>query len=303
MNENVKNRFTEIITSYTLNRVCNYVNRKKYKEHIEIIKNFVKSIDESYEKNLIEIFENSYNEQIVGATKKEIFAAMRYRYEKPKEMCKKLGLSRYQFNNTYKDLINRNFENDDWLSSLKVFSNEKTIEMCKILNKFIDEFQYLAGEPYYRHYEIYRCIELEFYIIHNTLVKILGSSQVVEKFLYNLCLALDLDWGTISYLIRNLYLISRNDDIQVNGSKQLKQEIFNLMYLKGFTKGDVGEVIFEKPRNTYYSSGYSYMTEDITNDEWAFSLTFTPTIDWRHIDKDIVLRFIDIFRSFTNEGL
>lgn len=301
--EEVNNRFVEVITSYMLNRVCNYINRKKYKEHITILNCFVRSLDEKYEAKFLELFEKSYNEQILGASKKEIFAAMKMRYVTPKEMSSKLGLSRYKFNNIYKELINRDFMTDEWLSSLKTVSDKDTIALCRSINSFVDNFQYLAGEPYYRHYELYRSIELEFYILHNTLLKILGSSQVVEKFLYNICLELGIDWSTISYLLRNLHIISRNDDIQINGNKQLKQEIFNLYYLKGFNKGDVGEYIFNKPRNTYYSSGYDYMTKDITNDEWEFSLTYTPTLDWAHIDKEEVLKFIDIFRSFTNEKL
>lgn len=301
--DNANDRFTEVITSYTINRICSYINRKKYKEHISILKNFVKSLDDSYEEKFVDLFQRSYNEQIVHATKKEIYAAMKTRYNTPKEMSEKLGISRYSFNNIYKDLINRNFITSEWLDSLEPTSGKETISMCRAVNNFIDNFQYLAGEPYYEHYELFRCIELEFYIIYQKLVDIFGSTQVVEKFLYNVCMDLDIDWGTISYLLRNMYIIARNDDIQINGNKQLKQEIFNLCYLKGFKKGDVAEAIFNKPRNAFYSSGYSYLTKDFTNDEWEFSMTLSPTLDWTHIDKNIVLDFIAIFRDFSNERL
>lgn len=296
-------RFTEIITSYTINRICNYVNRKKYKEHITIINDLLKSIDDDYEGKFVDLFNNSYNEQIVGASKKEIYAAMKSKYRTPKKMASKMGLSRYRFNNVYKDLIFRNFITEEWLNTLVPICDEKTYEMCRVLNNFIDNFQYLAGEPYYNHYDLFRCMELEFYIIHSTLSKILGSTIIVEKFLYNVCMDLEIDWATISYLLRNLNLISRSTDIQMYGNKQLKQEIFNLMYLKGFNKGDVGEYIFNKDRKTYYGGGYEYLTKDITKDDFEFSMTMSPTLDWAPVDKDTVLKFIDIFRDFSNERL
>lgn len=303
MKEEVQRRFTEIIASYTINRVCNYINRKKYKEHIAIINDLLKSIDEKYDKCFAELFNNSYNEQILGANKKEIFAAMKINYKTPKRMATKMGISRYKFNNIYKDLIVRDFINDKFLDSLVPVGDDTTYEMCRIMNNFLDNFQYLAGEPYYNHYELFRCMELEFYIIHSTLLRILGSPAIVEKFLYNVCVDLDIDWATISYLLRNLNLISRNNDIQMHGNKQLKQEIFNLMYLKGFGKGDVGEYIFNKDRRLYYSSGYNYLTKDITNNEFEFSMTLSPTLDWEPVNKDEVLKFIDVFRNFSNERL
>lgn len=303
MEENVERRFTEVISAYTINRVCNYVNRKKYKEHITIISSLLKSIDEKYEDMFVYLFNNSFNEQILGADRKEIYGAMKVKYKTPKRISEKMGISRYKLNSSYKDLITRNFIKSEWLEKLTPVCDEETYEMCRIMNNFIDNFQYLAGEPYYQNYELFRSIELEFYIIHSTLVRILGSQSVVEKFLYNVCVNLDIDWGNISYFLRNLNKISRNDDIQLNGNKQLKQEIFNLMYLKGFNKGDVGEYIFNKDRKTYYSSGYDYLTKDITNDEFEFSMMLSPTLDWEPVDKDDVLKFIDIFRNFSNERL
>lgn len=303
MEENVERRFTEVIAAYTINRVCNYVNRKKYKEHITIISSLLKSIDEKYEDMFVYLFNNSFNEQILGADRKEIYGAMKVKYKTPKKISEKMGISRYKLNSSYKDLITRNFIKPEWLEKITPVCDEETYEMCRIMNNFIDNFQYLAGEPYYQNYELFRSIELEFYIIHSTLVRILGSQSVVEKFLYNVCVNLDIDWGNISYFLRNLNKISRNDDIQLNGNKQLKQEIFNLMYLKGFNKGDVGEYIFNKDRKTYYSSGYDYLTKDITNDEFEFSMTLSPTLDWEPVDKDDVLKFIDIFRNFSNERL
>lgn len=303
MEEKVERRFTEVISSYTINRVCNYINRKKYKEHITILDDLLKSINDNYEEAFVDLFNRSYNEQILGASKKEIYAAMKHRYKTPTRMATKMGMSSYKFKSIYRDLIYRDFMKPEWLNTLEPICDDTTYEMCKIMNNFLDNFQYLAGEPYYRHYDLFRCMELEFYIIYMTLMRILGSTSVVEKFLYNVCVDLDIDWSTISYLLRNLNHISRNDNIQINGNKQLKQEIFNLMYLKGFNKGDVGEYIFNKDRKTYYGGGYAYLTKNFTDDDFEFSMTMTPTLDWEPASKDDVLKFIDVFRNFSNERL
>ena len=70
-------RLIEVRTAYALNRIYNYVNRKNFKEHMIILESLVESLDEANKDVFLNIVKASVGENIVGASKKEIYAAMR----------------------------------------------------------------------------------------------------------------------------------------------------------------------------------------------------------------------------------
>lgn len=306
MNNELKDnkRFIEIRTAYILNRIYNYVNRKNFKEHMIILESLVESIDESNKEVFINLIKNSVGENLLGATKKEVYATMKvFSDNKPTEIAKKMGISRSYLYNTYADLIHREFMTKEFIDSLKPSLDDKDIEICTIINNFVDNFTYLTGDDYYEHYDHFRSIELEFLIIYNKVAEILGSPRAVDSFLFKLCSAINIDWGTISAMVRGINFITREHTNQIMGKQQTRQEIFNLFYLKGFNKSEIGRVIFGKDGKIYYSKSYEKTTRDITKDDWEFGLTYTPTLDWTHLDKEEALKFISLFKGFVNAEL
>ena len=297
-------RLIEVRTAYALNRIYNYVNRKNFKEHMIILESLVESLDETNKDVFLDIVKSSVGENILGASKKEIYAAMKVLSDdKKNEMAKKLGVSSSSLYRLYAELANRDFINDEFISTLKPVLSEQGTEICKVINDFIDNFNYLTGDDYYEHYDHFRSIELEFLIIYNKIVEILGHPRAVDSFLFKLCMALEIDWSTISTLVRSINFIARENTNQIMGKQQTRQEIFNLFYLKGFTKGEIGKNIFGKDGKVYYTKSYEKTTKDITKDEWEFSLTYTPTLDWEHLNKEEVLKFISLFKGFVNAQL
>ena len=104
-------RIIEVRTAYALNRIYNYVNKKNFKEHLLLLECLVESVDEDNKETFLEIVKNSVGENILGASKKEIYATMKAFGDKPGEIIKRLGVSRTKFNSVYADLKNRNFIN------------------------------------------------------------------------------------------------------------------------------------------------------------------------------------------------
>ena len=203
----------------------------------------------------------------------------------------------------YGDLKNRDFINDKFIESLKPILDDRGKNICMLINNFIENFNYLTGDDYFEHYDHERTLELEFLIIYNKIVEILQNPNAVEHFLYKICTTLEIDWSTISSLLRNISFISRNNTNQIMGAQQLRLEIFNMFYLKGFNKNEIGSNIFNKNGSIYYTKGYKKTTKDITKDEWEFNLTYTATLEWDHLSKDDVLKFIGLFKGFVNAGL
>lgn len=296
-------RMIEVRTAYALNRIYNYINKKNFKEHLILLECLVESVDEENKDTFLELVKNSVGENILGASKKEVYAAMKAFGSKPVDIMRRLGLSRYKFNEIYIDLRNRDFINDKFIESLKPVLDERGRNICILINNFIENFTYLTGDDYFEHYDHERTLELEFLIIYNKIVEILQNPNAVEHFLYKICTTLEIDWSTISSLLRNINFISRNNTNQIMGAQQLRQEIFNLFYLKGFNKNEIGKNIFNKKSGIYYNKGYEKTTKDITKDDWEFSLTYTPTLEWDHLSKDDVLKFISLFKGFVNAQL
>lgn len=296
-------RLIEVRAAYTLNRIYNYINRKNFKEHLILLECLVESIDEENKDVFLDLVKNSVGENILGASKKEILAAMKVWDNKPKKIIDKLGITTAKYYSIYGDLKDRDFITESFVNELNPILDENGTSICKLINSFADNFKYLTGDDYYDKYDNPRTLELEFMIIYNKIIEILQSPKAIERFIYKLCCSLDIDWSTISYLVRNINFINRTNTNQIMGKQQTRLELFNLFYLKGFNKGEIGRVIFNRDNKTFYHKSYESSTRDITKNEWEFDLTYCPTLDWSTLNKDEVLKFISLFKGFVNANL
>lgn len=297
-------RVIEVRAAYALNRIYNYVNRRNFKDHMIMLESLAETIDEDNKDRFLEFAKDSCDEQILGASKKEILFAFQSIYERPTAISHHLGLSRSYYYNLYKELLARNYDTDAFKETLIAKSDKKTIEMCMLINSFIDNMDYLTGDDYYPYYDAFRSLELEFWVIYKRLEYVFGQNiTLIDKFIYKLCVMSEIDFSSINYLLRNITVIERMDKNQISGKQQFRQEIFNMFYLKGFTKGEIGSNIFGRAKKAYYSQSYEKTTKDITANNWEFSLIYIPTLDWMQTNKNEVLKFISLFKGFVNAGL
>ena len=111
MNELKDNkRIIEIRAAYALNRIYNYINRKNFKEHMILLEALVESVDEENREPFINIVKNSVAENILGASKKEIYATMKvFSNDKTTGIADRLGISRSSLYRDYVDLTKRKF--------------------------------------------------------------------------------------------------------------------------------------------------------------------------------------------------
>lgn len=302
--KNFKNndRLLEIRTAFILNKLSNLHDRKQVKGTLIILLSIVEAINEDYKDSFYSLLERSRYEQVLGASRKELFTMLSVYYNKVGSMAKKCNMSYSGFRNKYIDLLNSNYINEAYINSLKpVFIvDDTTREICTLICDFVDNFDYLVGARNFEHCDDNRTYELEFYVIYSKLISIFRNSMVVEKIIYNITTQLDLEWSSISFMLRGLFKISRQD--QTFGLTQLKQELFNLYYLKGFKKSVIGPNLFDGNKN-YYSHTYSKQTKDITNDKFEFMITYVSTLQWEYIEKDTVIDFIELFKTFADAEL
>ena len=297
-------RLVEVRTACALNRIYNYKNRNKFKNHIYILQCVAESIDEENRDRFVKLLEDSCEEKVLGASKKEMYAAMKiFSNDNASLIAKRLGLSYATMQRQYADLRCRDFINDNFTKELKAVSDEKTLEMCRLLNSFIDSMDYLTGDSDYLYSDSDRSLELEFWVIYERLYHVFENPYYLEKFMTKLCLLLNIDWGTISLLMKSIPVITRTSTNQISGKQHFRQEVFNLFYLKGFKKYNIGKNIFGQKGALFYTKGYDKTTKDITENEWEFAMTYAATLDWSVLDKESVKKLIELFREFVDENL
>ena len=298
------NRLVEVRTACILNRIYNYKNRNKFTNHMYILQCLTESIDEENRDRFLKLLEDSCQEKVLGASKKEIYAAMRvFSDDNSSLIAKRLGLSYSTMQRQYADLRCRDFINEKFIKELKEVSDEKTLEICRLINAFVDSLDYLTGDADYIHSDHNRSLEIEFWVLYDRLNHIFENPYYLERFMSKVCLLLEIDWGTISLLMKSIPNITRTSANQISGKQQFRQEVFNLFYLKVFKKYNIGQNIFGQKGSVFYTKGYDKSTKDITDNEWEFTMTYAATLDWSVLDKESVKKLINIFREFVDENL
>lgn len=293
-------RLLEVKVAYKLNSIVNMVNQKKKKETLMVLSCLLTSIKEDYKVIFERLLEMSCNENILGATEKELYTMFKTFYKTREAMSKAAGYTNpSSFTRVYRTYYNTEITKDYLDSLIPIFiKDEDTFTVCSILSSFFDGFKLLIGEPNYKYCDHYRSIELEFWLIYDKLISIINNGAIVDKFLVNMTTLLNIDWGTISGMLRGLLYITRNSVI--NNKLQFKQEIFNLYYLKGFKISDVTKYVLQTKTN-YYTDNYKRITKDITKSNFEFAVTYTPTLDWTRLNKEEAMKFIEVMYSAASD--
>ncbi len=294
----MNDRLLEIKVALHLNKVSSLINQKVKHETIQTLGCFLNAVNPKYGVMFKELLGVCTNENILGASKKEIFAMLKMYYKKREEMSKAMGYTNPRsFYNAYKEYYNSITE--DYLKTLTpVFiKDNETKELCTLISSFMDEFSYLTGDPYYPNYDHPRSVELEIWLIYNHLLNLFQNTGKVEKFIYDFSNQFNIDWGTLSTIHRNMIAITRKSDLK--NSVQFRQEFFNLFYMKGFNLFEITNKVM-KTKTNYYSKTYERSVKNILNDPFEFQITYVPTLEWSHLDKDAALKYIEVFYDVVN---
>ena len=169
--------------------------------------------------------------------------------------------------------------------------------MIDILNDFIENFKIPKILVHSGLEMKERTLELDFMFIYDKLIEIFNNIGYVDKLIFNICNAYDIDYSTIAHLKNNIHMISRSYPKFKNNGRYLTQEIVTLYTYRGYKKGTIGSKILGKGSSYLFAKVRSSIAEPIKQEDMTWQ--YVPTIDWSNLDKSSVLKFIDVFQMFS----
>ena len=293
MDEN--RRLKELKLSLYVNNIDRTCNKIDYSNMIKILSSLAAALGQEENKELMKLIQLTIGKCLLRATDNELIATCK-RYFSHKKFAKLLGTSHTVLNNKYGDLLNRSFDNEEYLNSLKpMFNSEHGSLMVDFLIKFIENFKYKVGNDDNEIYDNNRTLELEFLLIYNKLLEVLNNIGICDKFIFNLCNLCDIDFNSISQLKNNIHIINRSYPNFRYNNRYLMQEIVTLYTYKGVPKGTIGSKVLGKTSSYLYNgTNKKYSVIPKKDMDWQY----TPTIDWSNINKGAVMKFIDIIHTF-----
>lgn len=289
-------RLKEISLALCLNHIDKTEDKITYSNLIKTLSAVIAAIGREEYDIFISIFQKSIGDGILGATRKELVAVSKLIYS-PQTISKKFNKNKNWFYYKHQDLYNRDFINEDFLNSLTPqFNTEKEKFVVDFMLNFIKNIQFELGEDSLEMYDKERTLELEFYLIYNRLLNTFHNVPMVDKIIFNICTAFNIDYASVSQLKNNMHLIDRTYPNFKYNTRYLMQEICTLYTKKGLNKGAIGSKVLFKGSNFFYNNTNKEYGKII--DDADLSWQYVPTIEWSNLEKGAVLRFIDIFHTF-----
>lgn len=292
-------RLKEIKLSLYINYIDRTRNNIEYRNSIKMLGALSTALGEEEHKEFMTLLQFTIGRCLLKATEKELIATCK-KYFSHKKAAALLGLSHTGYNKKYGDLLNRNFDNEEYLKTLKpIIETEHGITMINFLTKFIEDFKFEIGNDDHDLYDNNRTLELEFLLIYNKLIEVFNSVGLIDKFIFYLCNLCDIDYTSIAQLKNNIHIINRSYPNFRYNTRYLMQEIVTLYTHKGLTKGTIGSKVLGKTSSYLYNgTNKKYTAISDENMNWQY----TPTIDWSNINKGSVMKFIDLFHTFIKYG-
>ncbi len=293
-------RLKEIKLSLYINYIDRTKNKIEYSNLIKILSALSATLGQQENKEFMKLVQLTIGKCLLRASDKEIVATCK-RYFSNNRAAKILGTTHTKYNNKYGDLLNRSFDNEEYLGKLKpMFNSESGVLMVDFLTKFIEDFKYAIGNDDNEIYDNCRTLELEFLLIYNKLVEVLNNIGLCDKFIFNVCNLCEIDYASISQLKNNIHIINRSYPNFRYNNRYLMQEIVTLYTYKGVPKGTIGSRVLGKT-SSYLYNGTNKKYGVISKDDMDWQ--YTPTLDWSNINKGSIMKFIDIFHTFIKYEL
>ena len=264
-------RLREIKLSIYINHIDKTKDKKENKKLLKILSCLALSFDGESNRILANITQISICDGYAKATDKELIATCKTFFS-DRQASKRMGITPNTFINRYKDFSSRNFITNDFLESLKPIFNDKE-----------------------------RTLELEFWIIYNRLFDVLRNDAIIGKFIFNLCNAFDIDYGTIANLKNNIHIIGRIFPKFRYNNLYLMQELYTLYTYKGYSKGKISTEVLGKHSNYLHSTGGKKYAKLIEKEDMKWQ--YAPTIKWDNMDKVSVKKFIQLLHDFVDYGI
>ena len=289
-------RLKELKLSFYINHIDKSKSKIEYSNIIKILSCLAATMGKNEHEMFAQFVQDSVGGNMLGASNKDIVAMIRT-YFSNIQAAKRLCISTMTLNNRYGDLLNRDYINADFIETLKPkYNKQEHTMLVDILLKVIDNFKFELGKESHDLMHKERTLEIEFYLIYDKLVNILGNVGVCDKFIFCICNVFNIDYSTISQLKNSIHLINRSYPNFRYNNRYFMQEVVNLYMHKGLSKGTIGSKVLNKD-SAYLYNGTNKKYATVMTDE-DMSWQYVPTIDWSNINKSAVLNFIQLFHTF-----
>jgi hypothetical protein len=283
-------RLKEIKLAIYLNYIDKIKDRKEYSKLMRLLTCIASTLGEEYLNSFSKIIALSINDGFIEASNKELVLTCK-KFLSKNRAAHLLGLSRSTFYYKYNDLLDRDYEIKDMQPKL---DTDTDIMLIDFMTNFIERFKFKLGNEEHDLKEDYRTLEIEFWLIYDKLINIFRNVGLCDTFIFNLCNAYDIDYTTIAQLKNNIHIITRMYPSFMYNNRYFMQEVVTLYTHKGLTKGAIGSSVLGKDASYLYNGNNRKYTTIPEDDMWQY----TRTIEWKGLDKEAVLKFIDVFHSF-----
>lgn len=289
-------RLKEIKLALCLNHIDKSSDKIEYTILIRTLSALAAALGKEEHEIFIRMFQASIGDGLMGATNKELVATYN-KYYTVKTMSQKFGKSDNWFFITYKDLLSRNFDTEEYLDSLKPrFKEEKEINLVNFMLDFIENVKFELGEDSSELSDKERTLEIEFYLVYKKLIEVLQNAGVVNKFIFNVCNLMNIDFNSVAQLKNNIHYIDRSFPHFKYNNRYFMQEICTLYTKKGLSLGAIGSKVLGKGTNFFYNNTNKEYAKIISKEdlEWQY----VPTLDWENIDKGAIYKFLNILHTY-----
>ena len=290
-------RLQEIRLAILINRMDKRLDNNNFKTAIDLLSVLASTFGEDYLKAFEELVSRSIHNNILGANDEEIIASFIEVGISSTEASKQLGLNYQRFiNRFHKHIINPNLLEEIKEKYPNTIFDEKYNILWNTIYRFLIRIKFPIGEKYHNLREHKRTLELEFYLIYNKLLEIFTNETLISRFIFSICTTFNIDYNTINRLKTNIVYIARIMPHFTYNNRYLKQEITTLYLNKGVKKGTIGSQIFNKGSNYLYQKDTKVFGNKIKNEDMLWQ--YIATLDWKNLNANEVLRFIDLFHDF-----
>lgn len=290
-------RLKEIKLSVHINHIDKVKDKMMYNRLLKVLSCVALSINGESNKKLSELVQISVCDGFARATHKELYASLSTFFGKY-EAINKLATNGTTFYRKFGDVMSMDYITKDYLDSLEpIFKDDISYDMVDILNKFIDGFKIYISLTNNMLNMKERTLELDFLFIYDKLMEIFNNAGYVDKLIYNICNAFSIDYSTIAHLKNHIHIINRSFPNLRYNERYLTQEIVTLYTYRGYKKGTIGSKILGKASNYLFVKNRKNIAEPIKPEDLSWQ--YTPTLDWKNLDKESVYRFIDVFQLFS----
>ena len=289
-------RLKELKLALYINHIDKTKNKIEYSNIIKMLDCLAITMGKNEHEMFAQFVQDTVGNNMLGASDKDIVAMLKT-YFSNMQAASKMCMSTATLNRRYGHLINRDFINDEYVETLnpKYYKQEHTL-LIDILLKFIENFKYELGKETHDLMHKERTLEIEFYLIYDKIVNILGNVGACDKFIFYVCNVFNIDYSTISQLKNSVHLINRSYPNFRYNNRYFMQEIVNLYMHKGLSKGTIGSKVLGKGSAFLHNNTNKKYAVVMTDDDMSWQ--YVPTISWDNMNKSAVLKFIQLFHAF-----